>query len=137
MPKFALKDASLTIDGTDLSDHVESLELSYEADMVEVTSMGDVGREYTPGLTNGTLSVTFRQNYDAGKVDATLFPLLGGASAAIVVKPTSGAVAATNPSFTATAHLSSYSGPVSGSVGDVANASAEFQLSGPITRATL
>lgn len=136
MAKFALTDAYLDVDGTDLSDHVESIRLAYDAEMVDVTCMGDTGRTYTTGLVNGTLTVTFRQDYDASSVDATLFPLIGGASAAIEVRPTSAAAGTTNPSFTGTCYLQSYDGPVSGSVGQAANASATFQVSGTVSRAT-
>lgn len=136
MAKFVLNDASVVIDSVDLSDHVESVSLSYSADMVEVTCMGATGHEYAAGLVNGTLTLTFRQDFDADSVDATLFALVGAAGVTCVVKPTSSAVGATNPTFTGTALLSDYSGPVDGSVGSAANASATFQVSGAIARAT-
>lgn len=137
MSKFVFTDASLTVGGVDLSDHVESVTLAYQSDAVETTSMGDSARTYVSGLTDATIQVSFFQDYDAASVNATLFPLVGGAATSLVIKPTSGAVAATNPSYTMNCVLTDYTGPVDASVGDAAKASATFQGSGGITETVI
>jgi hypothetical protein len=136
MAKFVFTDASFTVDSVDLSTNVESVTIGYSSDAVETTAMGSTARGYNPGLTDSTISVTFFQDYAATKVDATLFPLVGAAAVTIVIKPTSDAVGSENPSFTVSALLNDYSGPVDASVGDAAKASAMFQCTTAIVRAT-
>lgn len=135
MAKFKWSDAFLSVGGTDLSDHVESIQLNYTSEMLDATCMGDSGRAYVEGFADWTLSVTFRQDFDAASVDATLFPLIGAGSSAIIIRPTSAVVGATNPEFTGNAFLTSYDGPVSGSVNTIANASSSFQGTGGLARA--
>jgi hypothetical protein len=136
MAKFVFTDASLVVDSVDLSEYVESVTVGYSSDAVESTAMGSTARSYEPGLTDSTISVTFFQDYAATKVDATLFGLIGAAATTLVVKPTSDAVGTDNPSFTVSAILNDYSGPVDASVGDAAKASATFQCTTALVRAT-
>lgn len=135
MAVFILKDASVTINGVNLSDHVTEVELTGEAEMKEDTAMGDSWRSYIGGLKNWTLKVTFHQDFDAAMVDATLWPLLGAAAFPVSVKPTSAAVSATNPNYNGNALLPSYS-PLAGAVGDLATVSVTFQGTGTLARAT-
>lgn len=136
MAKFVYTNAYVSINSVDLSDHVESVTLAYQADAVEVTAMGDAARNYVAGLTDGTLTVTFLQDFAAGEVDATLFGLVGAAAFACAVRPVNTTIAATNPEFQFNAILTDYSGPVDASVGDAAKASATFQLTSAVTRDT-
>lgn len=135
MGTLVLTDASVTVAGTDLSDHVQSVTLNYSADEVEDTNMGDDTHVFMAGtLKNWSLEVEFSQDYAASEVDATLFSAVG-TSVALVVKPTSAAVSSTNPSFSGNGILTSYN-PVGGSVGEKSVASATFQPAGSLTRAT-
>jgi len=134
MATLVLIDASVVINSVDLSDHVRSVTINYSADMVEDTNMGDDTHTMLGGLKNWSMDIEFAQDYAAGEVDATLFALVG-TSFTIDVKPTSGAVAATNPKYTGTGILESYN-PVSGSVGDLATASVAVQAAGTLSRAT-
>jgi hypothetical protein len=82
------------------------------------------------------MTIEFLQDYAASKVDATLEPRLGvGNTTTLVVKPTSGSVSSTNPSYSGTGVLESYN-PIGGSVGDQAMATASFQSASALTRAT-
>lgn len=133
MAKFVLKDYSVTINAVDLSDHVESVSVNYEAEIVEKTSMGEGSKTRLPGLLDGSFDVTFRQDYAASSVDATLFPLIGAAAFAIELRPTSAVVSATNPKFTGNALLATYN-PMGGSIGELAAASASFMMDGVLAR---
>lgn len=134
MATFVINDASIVINAVDLSDHCKSVTLNYEAESVDDTNMGDTTRLMVGGMLNYSLEVEFAQDYAAGEVDATLFALVGTATT-VTVKATSGAVSATNPSFSGSMLLTSYS-PVSGSIGDLATTSASFVPAGALTRAT-
>ena len=136
MATFVLYDAFVSIAGVDLSDHVRSVTIDAGQNMADDTAMGDAFVSNTAGLATWSVSVEFLQDYASSKVDATLEPLLGiGNTAALVVKPTSSSVSATNPSYSGTGILESYN-PVGGSVGDQSMASATFQSASALTRAT-
>ena len=134
MATFVFTDASVTINSVDLSDHVRSVSINYEAEAVDDTNMGDSTRSNTGGLKNWSIDVEFSQDYAANEVDATLFSLVGSTTT-VVVLPTSASVSSTNPSFTGTGLLTTYNG-IQGSVGDHATATASFVPAGDLTRAT-
>lgn len=125
MAVFVLKDAALTVNSVDLSDYVTSITLNYETDSVEVTAMGATGHKFTGGLQNISLDVTLNQDFASSQVAATLDALVGGTTT-VVVKPTSAAVSATNPSYTITDAFLAATQPVAGSVGDLAAMSVSF-----------
>ena len=135
--KFVFKDASVSVSGTDLSDHVSSVTIEAPYDEVEVTAMGDDSHNALPGLRADSIAVEFHQDFAADSVDSVLSALNGDpAGGAIEVRPTSDAVGATNPKWSGTALLFGYS-PLSGGVGDGAKVSATFKpTSAGFTRAT-
>ena len=137
MATFVLYDASVSIAGTDLSDHVRSVTVDAGQAMQDDTAMGDTFQSNAAGLATWSMTFEFLQDYASSKVDSVLNSQLGIGTTAptIVVKPTSGSVSSTNPSYSGTGILESYN-PVSGSVGDQAMASATFQSASALTRAT-
>ena len=134
MAKFAATDYFVSINGSDFSTNLNSVELSQEADDLETTAFGSTWRTRIGGLKQASLTLNFMQDFGAGSVDATLNPLLGSI-ATVVIKPTSGTVNSTNPTYTMTALVTQYS-PFASSVGDIATLSVTFPISGTVTRAT-
>ena len=134
MAVFVLTDASVTVNSVDLSTYVTSVTLNYEKDSVEVTAMGSSGHTFTGGLQNISLDVTFNQDFAATKVAATLDALIG-LTTTVVVKPTTAAVSATNPSYTISNAFLAGTQPVAGSVGDLASTSVSF-TGGTLVKAT-
>ena len=134
MAKFAATDYFVSINGSDFSTNLNSVELSQEADDLETTAFGSSWRTRIGGLKQASLTLNFMQDFGAGSVDATLNPLLGSI-ATVVIKPTSGTVTATNPTYSMTALVTQYS-PFASSVGDIATLSVTFPISGTVTRAT-
>jgi hypothetical protein len=134
MAKFAATDYFVSIGGTDFSSSLNSVELAEEADNLETTAFGSTWRTRIGGLKQASLTLNFMQDFAAGSVDATLNPLLGSI-ATVIIKPTSGTVTATNPSYTMTALVTQYS-PFASSVGDIATLSVTWPVSGSVVRAT-
>jgi hypothetical protein len=130
-----LKNAFVSINGVDLSDHVRSVTFNYSAEQQDDSAMSIDTRTTKPGLYNWSIEVEFNQDYAASKVDATLFSLVGAAAFPLILRPDAGAVAVTNPQFTGNAVLESYT-PLQGAVGDMHIANATFQAAGDIARAT-
>lgn len=134
MAQIVLTDASVEVNSVDLSDHVTQVVLNYEVDAVEVTAMSDGAHKFTGGLTNVSATIDFQQDFEAASVDATIEPLVGSTTT-VIIKPTSSAVGATNPSYTLTGTYVASHTPLNASVGDLSTTSVEFQ-GGTLARAT-
>ena len=124
MAQLVLTDASITINAVDLSDRANSVELNYEIDSVEITAFGSGGHTFTGGLQNLSCTIEFMQDFAASEVEATIDALVG-TSTEVIIKPTSDAVGASNPSYTFTGFLASHT-PVAGAVGELAMTSLTF-----------
>ena len=134
MAKIVLTDAYINIGGTTLSQFANSVTLTYEKEAVEVTAFGATGRAFQAGLQNISCEVAFMQDFAATEVEATIFPIVG-TTTTIVIKPTSGAVSSTNPSYTITgAYLAAHT-PVAGTVGELSMTTLTFQ-GGSLAKAT-
>jgi hypothetical protein len=71
------------------------------------------------------MTVDLFQNFAAGETEATIYPLVG-TTTTVVIKPTSAAVGATNPSYTITGTFLASHTPVAGAVGEMAMTSLTF-----------
>lgn len=134
MPKFVATDYSITLNATDLSSVLQSVNLTIQSDEVETTTFGGGWKTMVGGLKSGSLQLNFFQDFGAGSVDATLWPLINTIGT-VVIKPTSTATSATNPSYTVPVLISQYQ-PFNSTVGDAATLSVTFPTSGTVTRAT-
>jgi hypothetical protein len=132
--KFAATDFDITIGGTDFSDSLAAVTLDISREQLEITAFGDSARRYIGGLQDSSVTLSFHQDFASGSVDETVFSNLGG-TVAIVIKPTSGAVSSSNPSFSFNA-LVVQSVPFSSNVGDLATQDLTWPVDGAITRGT-
>lgn len=134
MAKFVATDYKITINGTNLSTSLASVELPIEIEEQDTTSFGSEWRSRIAGLKSGSITLEFHQDFGAGAIDSLLWPLLG-TNGTVVVSPTSATVSATNPSFTGQFLVTQYS-PFASTVGDLATLSVTWPLNGALTRAT-
>lgn len=134
MAKFVATDHKITINGTNFSNSLQSVNLTISADEVDTTSFGGEWKSVTGGLKSGSLQLNFFQDFGASSVDTTLWPLLN-TLATVVITPTSSSVSATNPAYTAVCLVSQYQ-PFQSTVGDIATLSVTWPTSGTVTRAT-
>lgn len=139
MAKAVLRNAYISVNGVNLSDHCSSVTLEDSAEEVDFTAFtSSAYREFGQGMKDATVTAEFFQDYATGSVDATLYPLYdSGGTFSVVVKPDGGATSATNPSYTLVARLYTYGG-LAGAVGDANTVSATFRNAGTagITRGT-
>jgi hypothetical protein len=136
MAVYVATDHKITVNGTALSNVLQSVSLDLSADEIETTAFGSGFRSRIAGLKSGSVTLNFFQDFGASSVDAIIAPLFtAGSYATVVITPTSSAVSATNPSWTAVCLVSQYQ-PFSASVGDIATLSVTWPTSGTITRAT-
>jgi predicted secreted protein len=135
MAKFVATDYSITINGSSFSTSLAAATLDVTSEEQDVTSFGGTFRSRIGGLKDASLTLDFHQDFGAASVDATLWPLLG-TNATVTIKPTSGTVTATNPTYSGVFLVTQYQ-PFASTVGDLASLSVTWPLaSGDITRAT-
>ena len=132
--KFAATDLDISIAGTDFSDSIAAVTLDISREQLEITAFGDSARRYIGGLQDSSVTLSAHQDFAAGAWDSTVWSNLGG-TVAIVLKPTSGAVSATNPSYSFNA-LVVQSTPFASNVGDLATMDVTWPVDGAITRGT-
>lgn len=135
MAKFVATDYAITIGTANFSASLAAVTLDITTDEQETTAFGSDYRTRIAGLKDASLTLDFHQDFAAGAVDATLWPLLGSA-VAFSIKPTSGTVTSTNPSYAGTALVTQYQ-PFANSVGDLATLSVTWPVTGPVTRGTV
>jgi len=129
-----LSNPSVTINSVDLSDQCTAASITYTVEALENTAFGSTSRTYTSGLANNSITVTLYQSYAAAETEVSVYNLVG-TTTSIVIKPSSGAVSATNPSYTlATAYLESHT-PINASLGELSTIDLTF-TGGTLTKAT-
>ena len=134
MAKFVATDYRITINSVDFSSSLAAATLDISAAEQEVTAFGDTFVQRLSGLKDASISLDFHQDFGAGSVDATLFPLLGS-QATVVITPTNG-TSSTSPAYSGVFLVTEYQ-PYASSVGALATLSVSFPLaSGTIARST-
>ena len=134
MAVFLNNGVSVTVNSVDLSDHVQSISISRNFDELEVTAMGDTGHKFVKGLEASSVTIDFLNDTATGKVLQTL-QAAWGTSVTVVIKQTSAAVSATNPSYTMTCLVNGTT-DVNGSVADLGMQSVTWNVNGAIAIAT-
>jgi hypothetical protein len=121
-----LTDALVIVNGVTLSDHANHVTINDEREQVDITAFGAVNKAYSKGLGDATIEIVFFQDFTAGKIHATLSPLIGSSTPVTVeVRNTSAARSATNPAALMTALLFNYS-MLDGGIGDASEITANF-----------
>lgn len=127
MAKIVLRDARIEVNGVNLSDHVSEVSVETERDEVDGTAFGAANKETLVGLGDATITMTVFQDFAAASVDATLWPLsTSTVPFTVKVRPTTGAISATNPEYSMSANMFGYN-PISGGVGEASTTDVEFR----------
>lgn len=127
-----LKTPFLSINGTDVSSSVRSVNLALGVEAQDDTTAGTT-RTSEAGLLTTAMSAEFLQNYAV--IDALIGPLLlAGTEVAVIVRPDTAAAAAGNPQYTGNFFVSAYD-PVAQSIGDTIVASVTLSPVNAIARA--
>ena len=110
--------AVLTIDTVDLKDQASAVTLELGYASLDRTAFGDTGSQMTAGLQTVSGTITFYVDYGASGVEATINAALGDGTTDIVVRKSSGAIAADNPEYTITDTMIA-SAPITYTVGEL------------------
>jgi hypothetical protein len=139
MARLVLTDASVVINGVNLSEFITSVGLSTSEDVVDTTGMASSGaRTRVSGLQDNSLTLEFNQDFATSGPELTINAVgssLVGTNTTVVIKPTSSAVGVNNPSYTMSCVVAEWQ-PLSGAVGELSTISTTWPISGVITKAT-
>jgi hypothetical protein len=124
MAIFLNNTASVTFNSVDLSAYVTAVTINQAFDELEVTAMGDTAHKFAKGLEASTITLDFLNDNAAATVIPTLRAAYG-TTVTVVVKQSSAAVSATNPSYTASVLVNNLQN-VNGAVGDISSQSITF-----------
>jgi predicted secreted protein len=132
MAVFALISQVVTVNSVDYSDHLKSATLTLDVAQLDTTDFASGGwTEMIGGLKSGTLALEFMDDVADNEVDEELFALLGTV-VPFTIKATNAAIGAGNPEYQGNVLITSHS--IGGAVGELAQKSLSFPLSGAITR---
>ena len=134
MAKLVLTNAYVKIGTVDLSDHIASISLATQYDIVETTQFGDTSKRRVAGLADNSVTFEFHQDFQSGSVESVIYPLLGTA-VQCEVKPVDAATSTSNPKYTFSALLGQWA-PLNGSVGELTTVNVTWPISGDITKTT-
>lgn len=126
--QFTIADSGAT--ARDISNTLNSVTMPRSIETLETTSFGSSSKSYVVGFSDSTISI--EGTYDA-TVDGYLSGLVGFDTASAFVYGPEGSTSG-QVKYTGSAFLTSYE--VKGGVGDVVTYSAQFQVTGAITRGT-
>lgn len=135
MAKKVLLDATVSINGTDVTDWVSKVELDDPFEEKETTTYGSgKAKEYLAGLEMGTVALTFKQDYAASALDDIMWALRRQV-VAFTARADAAVVSTSNPQYSGDILISKWT-PIAGNVGDVAEVDVTYPLCGPMARAT-
>jgi hypothetical protein len=134
MSVYLSNGVSVTVNSVDLSSLVSSVTINRAFDELDVTAMGDSGAKAVKGLERSSVSIDFFNDEATAKTLQTLNSTWG-TSTTVVIKQTSAAVSATNPSYTMSCLVNNIT-PVNGAVGDLSTQSVTWNVNGTIAVAS-
>ena len=135
MAKMVLQAAYLALNGVDRSAWTSKVEVQVEVEEKDVTVFTSAGwKEVLGGLKSGSLAITFKNDVAASQLDELMWALLGTVTT-FEVRAANTAVSTSNPKYTGSVLINAWT-PVSGSPGDVNEASYTFPTSAAVVRAT-
>ena len=130
MAVYLSNGVSVTVNAVDLSSLVSAVTINRTFDELEVTAMGDSGHKFVKGLEASSVTIDFFNDDASAKTLQTLQAAYG-TSVTVLIKQTSAAVSATNPSYTMSCLVNNLT-PVNGAVGDISTQSVTWTVNGTI-----
>lgn len=137
MAKQVLLMSYLNLAGNDLSAACSKIELTVEMEEKDSTTFGSGGaKENLGGLESGSLSLAFKNDYDAAAIDSIMWTLMKTRTPQTFrTRPNQAPVGAANPEYSGKVLIKEWK-PINGSVGDLAEVDVSYPTSGPTERAT-
>jgi hypothetical protein len=133
MARIHAKNANFSFDGVSIEDELNSIEMSVDNPLAEVTALADTGAAFVEGgAPNSKFSIGGAADFAASQGDATIFGAIGQGDQAVIFQPTGNSPNTNDPNYTANVLVASYK--VSCDVGSGVQYSADLQVNGAVTR---
>jgi hypothetical protein len=98
--KKIFKQGYLSVNGVDVSDHVREVHVTTARDEQDTTSIASANKERLYGLGDATIAVVAFQDFEAGEIDAVMWPLSTSDTPFVVAaRARNTAISATNPEY--------------------------------------
>jgi hypothetical protein len=130
MAIFMGNKVAVIVGTTTITDHVSTVSLAREIDQVDISAMNDNIQNMIGGIERPTLNLELYNDFASASVNA-LFEDALGTKLNIKLIPVAGTVSATNPSYTMSCLVSSWT-PINGAIDSVASVSVSL----PVTALT-
>lgn len=134
MATLVYRNAYFWLNGVDYSSDVSDLSLTYAAEMLDETAMGDDTRIRKGGLKTWQIDATAHQDFTAGHVGSALFALVGSTTC-VEIRPQNVCTTAINPSFSGIAILQNFPSQA-GAVGTLLDSKFTLMSAGTLNRAS-
>jgi hypothetical protein len=131
MAVFLNNKVGVKVNSVDLSAYCTSVTLNRSFDELEVTAMGDTGHKFVKGLEASSVTISFNNDTDTGKVLQTLQAAWGTTVTVVLLQDKATAVSATNPLYTFSALVNNTT-DINGAVGDLAVQDVTWTISGAV-----
>jgi len=127
---------TITLDSVDMTTFIKEVTLDVEADDVDSTAFGPDGwKTRKPGLKGAEIKLVFNTEFNASTVDDQLWGwFTGGVPITFTARADDGAISATNPQYSGSVVVLKMS-PLAGKVGDLAEQSLTWPITGAVARA--
>ena len=133
MAFIAAKGAFFSVNGTNISAFMNSLESNRKVDSIDTTTFGQTGHTYQGGLTDGSFSIGGLYDSGVAGPKAVIEPLMvGGSLAAAIYRPEG--TGSGKPQQTCNVLVSTY--VESSALNDMIKWTSECQISGTVTNTT-
>lgn len=132
---LVLTDAVINLaGGSFVTDHSNKVEIPVEVDELDVTVFGGVWKSRTGGLLDGKVNISLFNDFADNAIDELVWTwVMARTPIAFAIKPTSGAISASNPEYQGLI-LPKNTAPLNAGVGDVNKFDISWPTSGAVTR---
>lgn len=135
MTAFSMTDCYIAINGVDRSSYIKSVTVHVEANELDSTDFADAGWTVPiTGMKSGNVQLTFNQDMASSAIDSIMWGLLWSTTT-FEIRASNSVVSGSNPKYTGSFLCKEWT-PITGSVGDLAEVSVTYPLSGALSRAT-
>jgi hypothetical protein len=125
--------AAPTTPSVDISDVVTSAVINQIVDELEITTMSDTSHRFVQGLSSGTFSIDFLNDWDSADVMQTLNAAFGQTLSVSVITVKGTTVSAANPTYQFSILVNNLTPLGQAGVAEIASSSVSFTLNSAVT----
>ena len=118
----------------DFSDHISSIALATNHDIVETTEVGQTYKRVIAGLGTNTVNFEFYQDFAIGSVEDIIYDWIA-ARVLCKIKPVNAPASTTNPEYEFQVLITDWT-PLNAGAGQISTINVNWPINGPIAKNT-